>query len=430
MIAADMGLDLIEINFEKNLIREINNSSDFSVDKILSEIEVISKKKITEKSIIFLDEIQAQPQALNALRYIYEDKPGLRVIAASSLLEVVMHKQQLRMPVGRVEYYYLGPMTFSEFLLALGEEQLKEQIELISLENPPLKVVHERCTDLLKQFYLVGGMPEAVKSYVDTRDFAQVRAVHNSLVYTFRDDIPKYSKGMKQELVQAVYEYTSQRLGNKVVYSDISNSHSSLVKQAIDTLAMANVIYKCCNNRASGLPLKAGVDSRSMKLYFVDVGLYNAVMGLEWKDLFYLSPEELITKGNIAEQFVAQHLVFRTPESALAELYYWLRGGKAGAAEIDFLISQSSEIYPIEVKSGASGKMRSLWQYVMEKGAKRVIRIDLSLRRRLSSLVKHKVSSATGTQAISCELVGLPLYAIENLNELLRFPEISPEVTK
>jgi predicted AAA+ superfamily ATPase len=156
-----------------------------------------------------------------------------------------------------------------------------------------------------------------------------------------------------------------------------------------------------------------------MKLYFLDVGLYNAATGLEWEELFKLPAEELLTKGFLAEQFIAQHLVFRRGDTELTELYYWLRGGKEGAAEIDFLIAEKGRIYPVEVKSGATGKMRSLWQYVAAKGAKVVVRFDLSERKSFVSKVKQRVVTGEGTKEIETDMLCLPVYAISSLSRVL-----------
>jgi uncharacterized protein len=417
--AKESGLDLVEINFEKTQLVEIGNSRDFSIDKVITEIEIFTRKKVSDKSLIFLDEIQAQPEALNALRYFYEDRPGLKVVAAGSLLEVAMHKLNFRMPVGRVDYYYLGPMTFSEFLMALGEDLLLEQILSIELNKPPLRAIHDRAIEALRKYYLIGGMPEAVDTYITTKDFEMVRDCQISLINTYKDDIPKYSQGKQREIVLSVFNYTPFNIGKKVVFSDISESHSSQVKDAIANLARANIIYPTFHNNASGLPLKAGEVSSVMKLYFTDVGLYNAMLGLEWKDLYALPPDELITRGHMAEQFTAQHLLFRTPGKELLTLYYWQRNAKKGTAEIDFIISEAGKIYPIEVKSGSTGKMRSLWQFVAEKRRKTAVRLDLSYRHKLLSSVSHKVTTAKGETVVECDLIGIPLYAIEVLGKIL-----------
>jgi predicted AAA+ superfamily ATPase len=416
MYAERAGLELVEVNLEKKSISEFNNQESFSIEKVITEIEIITKSRVTDRSIIFIDEIQAQPAAVNALRYFYEDRPGLKVVAAGSLFEVMARRNDFGMPVGRVEYYYLGPMTFSEFLLACNEDILAEEIQKIDLNTPPSNSLHLRAIELLKKYYFVGGMPEVVKAYVEKQDFSAVRDLQNALLQTYKDDVPKYSKGQEYSTILAVMDYCIHNLGKKVIFRHVTKRlHSSYVKRAIETLALANIIYKVCHSECNGLPLSAGANQDVFKLYFLDVGLYNCYTELEWRDLYALSPEQLITKGCIAEQFIAQHLAFRYPKKELSRLHYWLRGERSNAAEIDFVISHHSKIYPLEVKSGSTGKLRSLWQFVFEKRSATALRLDLSLRRQLVASISHQVASSTGSHSISCKLIGIPLYAVENI---------------
>lgn len=418
MLSQELGYDLVEINLEKKTVKEFDNTDDFSIEKVITEIEVLSNTRISENTLLFLDEIQAQPSALKALRYFYEDKPGLKVIAAGSLLEVVIKKSDYSMPVGRVEYYYLGPMTFTEFLLAKGENLLVEEIKKISLHNPSNASLHSRAIDSLKEYYFVGGMPEAVREYAEAKDFKAVRDLHHSLIQTYKDDIPKYAKNLDITNLLAVLDYCAHKLGKKVIFSQVlKGAHSSKIKGAIELLSLANIVYKTCHNTSNGFPFSVGSNPDIFKLFLLDVGIYNCYLELEWSDIYKLPSEQLLTKGNIAEQFVAQHLAFRYPKKELSALYYWLRGGNA--AEVDFILSHQSKIYPLEIKSGSSGKLRSLWQFVLEKKIKYALRADLSLRKQAITKISHKVVTGAGVKEMKCELVGFPLYAIENLNGIL-----------
>lgn len=414
-----MDVQLLEINLEKNKIKEIDNEQNFSIKKVIEEIEVIANAKVTAQSLIFLDEIQAQPLTVNRLRYFFEDRPDLKVIAAGSLLEVILEKVSFSMPVGRVEQYYLGPMTFTEFLRARGESILLEQLQTLSKEKAPTESLHLKLIDLLKEYYFVGGLPEAVKEFSESHNFDRVREIQISLLNTYREDIPKYTKHKQGERVEEVFEFTPANIGEKVQFSKFSKAHSEQVREAIHLLAKAHLIYPVHNNSCVGMPLRAGLDSQVFKLYFLDIGLYNAKMGLTWRDFLALKPEELMTKGKMAEQFIAQHLFFRDSHQQTSELYYWLRGGKKQSAEVDFIIAQDSKIYPLEVKSGSTGKMRSLWQYVFEKKPELALKFDLASRRDPMSLVKHIVQTQQGPTEIECPLISAPLYAIENLKQYL-----------
>ncbi len=423
LFCARHGFDLLEINLEKTKLRELENETSFSVKKLIAEIELVQQKKVSGDTLLFLDEIQAQPIALNRLRYFHEDAPALKVIAAGSLLEAAIEQEKFPIPVGRVEYYQLGPMTFSEFLEAKNETVLLSQIQALALDSPPSEALHERATELLREYYFVGGMPEAVKEFVSSRDMKKARDVHHSLIQTYRDDIPKYTRHKQGQRVREVFEYAAAHLGQaKISFRGISETNSAVVKEAIDLLHKARVIIKVLHNQCSGLPLKAGESDQAMKLFFLDVGLYNAMTGLQWSDLFKFEADELLTKGHMAEQFVAQHLMYRDARGVNAELYYWLRGGKKGAAEVDFVIAVKSRILPIEVKSGSTGKMRSLWQYVAAKKPRHVLRFDLKRRERLLTEISHEVVTSAGVAKIRCRLLGLPLYCVEFLERFVVIP--------
>lgn len=412
-------IDLIEVNFEKTRLKEIEESDQFSIDKVIEEIEIKTGKKITMASCLFLDEIQAQPMVLNRLRYFYEDKPGLKVIAAGSLLEAVLNNEDFSMPVGRVVYHELGPMTFSEFLIAKEEFIFLEQLENTDINKVLLESTLAKGIDLLKEYYLVGGMPEAVMAHINNGTMEDVKEIHRTIIQTYRDDIPRYAKGGQCSNINDIFEYTAAHLGEKVIFSNITNTHSSRVKKAIDLLAKARVIYKTTFNSCSGLPLKAGEDSNVCKLYFLDIGLYNTMMGIRWSDIYQLDSKQLLIKGEMAEQFAAQHLNFFEPESLDPGLYYWLSEKRKGAAEIDFIIAYNSRILPIEIKSGKTGKMKSLWQYIAKKNADRAIRMDLSYRRNYLSDVSHKVIIKGNKIEAKCQLLAIPLFSIEYLADYL-----------
>ncbi len=413
------GLDLLEVNLEKIKIQEFNNEKNFSIKKVLTEIELITGKKISEKTILFLDEAQEQPIAFNRLRYFYEDAPQLRVIAAGSLLDVILNQENFSMPVGRIEYYYLGPMSFREFLMAKGEELLLNQINSLKNDFSVLQLVHERAIELLKEYYFVGGMPEVLKKYIETNDMDIVRKTQLDLIQTYRDDIPKYTKAKQELRVNEVFNFVPRHLGEaKVKFSEIAATNSLQVKDAIDLLHRSQIIIKVLHTSASGLPLVSCSDPSVMKLFFLDVGLSNAILDIQWVNLFQIQDHELLTKGSMAEQFIAQHLNQIQP-SFKHELFYWLRGGKQGAAEVDFVINLKGQIIPIEVKAATTGKMKSLWQFLAEKNSKLAIKFDLKHRETYINLIKQNVSLGNEVKEVNAKLIALPLYAVELLEEII-----------
>ena len=412
-------IDLIELDFETVKLRQIENDTSFSIEKVLQEIELVTHTKVSERSLIFFDEVQSQPMVINRLRYFYERRPDLRVIAAGSLLEISLEASRFSMPVGRVQYLQLGPMFFSEFLAAKGEHIFLEQLQTRTLQNEVDTSWLEQGTELLKEFYFTGGMPEAVQCRIDGGSREDVRDIQNAILQTYRDDIPKYTRNNESLRVTEVFEYTASHLGEKVTFSDVAAVHSQSVKAAIDLLAKAGVIIKTTFNHCNGLPLSAGTNPSILKLFFLDIGLYNALLETRWGDIFSLTPETVLTRGTMAEQFIAQHLKGFNTRNPAPELYYWLNNRRKGAAEVDFIYSHGGTIYPIEVKAGKTGKMKSLWKYIELKHPEYVIKVDLAERRDRVSRITHKTPAADSDRELACTLMGLPLFEIERLNGYL-----------
>jgi predicted AAA+ superfamily ATPase len=371
---------------------------------------------VNRDSLLFFDEVQLQPKVINRLRYFYEQRPELKIIAAGSLLEVTMDAARFSMPVGRVQYYQLGPMSFCEFLMAKNEDIFLERFNSMTLKDESDSTWLEQGADLLKEFYYTGGMPEAVKCWTNGGDHEEVRDIQNAIIQTYRDDIPKYTSNKEHLRVMDVFEYTAAHLGEKVVFSDVSNTHSKSVQLAIDLLAKAGVITRTAFNYCNGLPLSAGTNPSTIKLFFLDIGLYNALHNTRWADIFRLPSDRLLTKGAMAEQFIAQHLKFINPKNPAPELYYWLYNKRMGAAEIDFIHSHGGDIYPIEVKAGKTGKIKSLWKYIEEKNPEYVVKFDLMERRNRVSMINHKQPSAELKKELTSHLIGLPIFEIEMLN--------------
>ncbi len=420
LFCSQQNINLVELNFETTKLKQIEDDTSFSIEKVIREIELLTGKRVGKGSLLFLDEVQIQPKVINRLRYFYEERPDLRIIAAGSLLEVTLDAASFSMPVGRVQYYQLGPMSFSEFLMAKGEDIFLERLNEISLQEESDTAWIEQGAQLLKEFYYTGGMPEAVRCWTEGGDHEEVRDVQNSIIQTYRDDIPKYaSNSSEYSRVSDVFEYAAGSLGEKVVFSDVSKAHSNAVKESIDLLARAGVITKTTFNYCNGLPLQAGTNPSVIKLFFLDIGLYHAMLGIEWAHLFSLSSDKLLTKGRMAEQFIAQHLKFLNPRNPVPELYYWLNNKRKGAAEIDFVHAHGGEIVPIEVKAGKTGKIKSLWQYIELKKPAHVVKFDLMERRERVSEISHNLPNSDSGSPLKSRLIGLPLFEVEKLNSYL-----------
>jgi len=392
------NLNLVEINLEKHRLDLVFETLDLK--RIFLEIEAISKKSLSDdNTLLFLDEIQEAPHALMALRYFYEERPDLPVVAAGSLLEFVLSNHNFSMPVGRIQYLYLGPMTFSEYLMAQDESVLLKYMEKDDIPDS----AHEELKRHVREFLFVGGMPEAVKIFAETKDTNQVRNVHRSIIDTYCSDFDKYSKKNEKLRMEKVWRWVPLGIGEKVKYVNISREDQSRdIIRALDLLTKARVLLPVYHSHCSGIPLRAGVDDNTYKLYFLDVGLVCTMQDVSFSTLSNLDEMNLLTKGKLIEQFVAQHFFSRDNGISPPELFYWLRDKKGSSAEVDFVFSIEDRICPIEVKSGKVGKMKSLDLFMKEKKLNTAIRFNFE-KKHILKKDDYKIYS-------------LPVYCLENIN--------------
>ncbi len=410
MFANNSNLDLIEINLEKYLyLDEIFKSFDMNI--ILKELEGISGKSFNENSLLFLDEIQATPNALACLRYFYEERYDISVIAAGSLLEFTLSEHNFSMPVGRIDYRYLGPMSFNEYLFNLYPDLIKYISSVDEIKNIP-DIIHLKMIEKFKEYLFIGGMPEAVLAFKETKKLNEVKSVHRSICDTYMDDFSKYSpKNKNLILLQKIFRAIPQNIGQKVKYSNYSKDHKSKeIRDCIDLLIKAKICNPVYSSDCSGLPLEAMQSQNTYKLMFLDVGLSNHICGLDLKNITALENDTLINKGQIAEQFIAQHLILSDDMTRSFDLNYWLRENKKGNAEVDFVTVIDGEIIPIEVKSGKSGALKSLHQFIHLKNVDKAIRFDLNKYSKQS--VSYKIVSKGVEKVINFDLESYPLYAV------------------
>jgi len=418
MFADAQGLTLAEINLEKHAkLDELFQTYD--INTIIPELELICRTSLRdENTLLFLDEIQSTPNAIASLRYFYEELPQLAVIAAGSLLEFVLEQHSFSMPVGRVEYVHLGPMSFKEFLLACKEDMLFSYVDNFQVDKPLPKTAHEQLLKRQRQFLFIGGMPESVLSFCESNSMLDAREIHRSIIQTYQDDFSKYSREPALSRVQKVFDVIPTISGTKVKYANISREDRSVdVKRAIELLIRARLLIPAYHSNCSGVPLKSGVNEKHFKLYFLDVGLLNYLSGLEWSQIASLDERALLNEGVLAEQFVAQHLAYRHKGTEPPDLFYWLRESKSSNAEVDFVTSCAKAIVPIEVKAGKSGSIKSLQQFATDKQSSLTCRFDLNppgLQR-----LSHKSRQKNAVTTTEYELLSLPLYLVEQLHEVL-----------
>lgn len=270
--------------------------------------------------------------------------------------------------------------------------------------------MHEKLLDKLNEFFIVGGMPEAVASFIEKKDFKKVAQIHRSILDTYRNDFSKYRDRVPLVRLERVFDYAAFSVGEKVKYSAISRDEQAReLRVALELLSKAQVIHMVHHSNVAGIPVKAGMDDRVFKLLFLDVGLMNHAIGLDWESFQRTDRSMLLPWGKIAEQFIGQQLLFRSKGTQPPELFYWVREGKMGNAEVDFLIQLGTLVLPIEVKAGKGGWMKSIAQLMYEKGLSFAIRFD----RNPPSLqqVSYKLAHPVGNE-VKFQVLTVPLYAV------------------
>jgi len=358
---------LVNINFELEP-GYIDCFQTLKPREILNQIALKQDVPIIfDKTLLFLDEIQSCPQAIMALRYFKEQMPQLHVIGAGSLLEFALHNENFRMPVGRVQYMYMHPLSFYEFLMAKDKDTLLEHIKQCDLYNPPSAIAHQELIKLLREYFVLGGMPAILNCYVERDNLNICQNLQTSLLATYRDDFGKYASQAKHKYLQMAFNKTPILIGKQVKYAHVdAESPTRDIKQALILLEQAGILYKVNSSTCSGLPLNALINEKKFKLLFVDIGLMNRAGKINIQDL--MSEDlMLINQGAIGEQFVGQELLAYQNPYEKPEIYFWDRDKKGSQAEVDYVISMNGNIIPIEVKSGKTGRLKSLKQFMQEK---------------------------------------------------------------
>lgn len=358
---------LLEINLEESPRLKQLFASELNAGHIVDQLNLLTGFNLRlPKRLLFIDEIQALPSAISALRFFYEQMPELPVIAAGSLLEFVIDTQGL--PVGRVELLHLFPMSFREFLSAQGKEQLSEYIANAPLVEPVSQVVHKELFSMLRLYMRVGGMPKAVHAYHETRDIREVAREQELLLSTYREDFPKYAKRTQIETLHAIYSRIPYQIGaHRVKYTKVDpDTRIEKTKRAIELLQHAHIISKIYCSYATKLPLKAAERPEFFKLLFLDIGLLQHALGFNWQNIDPETDISTLCDGVFAEQFVGQELRAQRSSSTPYDLHYWDRNAPGSEAELDYLIEYEGEVAPLEVKSGLQGSLRSLHAFIKE----------------------------------------------------------------
>ena len=375
----------LEINLEKQPDYKALFQPNLDVKRIVPQIAAIYGTPIVPgQTLLFIDEIQECQEAIMALRFFKEDMPELHVVAAGSLLEFVLDDIPT-FGVGRIHSMYMYPMTFDEFLNANGEKLLIEARNQASPASPLPTPLHDKLTTLLRTFMLVGGMPESVAKWVETRDYLQCQEVQDDIITGYEADFPKYKKKVDPQLLRMTMRSAAQQATKKFMYSQVPGEYKTAeVKKALELLIKANIIIPVTHTNANGLPIGDGRDDSIRKMLVLDTGLMLRLLNMAMGDITEITTHiltataaDLVNKGPMAEMLAGLELIhYRTP-NLQHELFYWLRQAKNATAEVDYILPFDMRILPFEVKAGVQGGMKSLWDYMREKKLSQAIRCSL-----------------------------------------------------
>jgi uncharacterized protein len=397
--------NFVKINFEQES-RYKSLFDDLNPKKIL---EVLSIQKNIDieigKTLIFFDEIQDCPKAIQCLRYFYEEFPGLHVIATGSLLEFIINSEDFKFPVGRVSFFYLKPFSFYEFLEAIKEDRYINFIREININRKTDPLIHDDLLKLLRLYFLIGGMPAAINTYLANINdidggLKEAFSAHSDIVEAYRSDFGKYSQKVSHGDLQSIIQFIPKNLAKKFKYSKVyPEAKSNKIKNAFDLLVYAGLIQKILCSSGE-LPLGAIISEIKFKAIFLDIGLALSIYDYDYQDLL---SENFWTNisGGLTEQFVGQELLSYSDPQKPAQLYYWERASQQSSAEIDYLINVSSKVWPIEVKSGKTGRLKSLHMF----------------REKFS--LPFGIRFSTRRLELENGVLSIPLYAVGELERLI-----------
>ena len=385
--------DTVYINFDSNSRMADLFSADLDTDRLIMGLELYAGRKINpDNTLLIFDEVQEVPRALASLKYFYENAPQYNIVCAGSLLGIALH-QGTSFPVGKVDFLKLYPLSFSEFLMATGNERFAELLKNQDYEM--ITSFKQTYIDALKHYYFVGGMPEAVQSFAESKDFNEVRAIQKRILAAYEQDFSKHAPNEIVPKIRMLWNSIPSQLARenkKFIYGLVrEGGRAREYETAIMWLSDCGLVHKVSRVNAAGIPLKAYEDLKAFKLFIVDVGLLGCMTGLRQRTL--LDGDDLFVefKGALTEQYVCQQL--KTIEDL--GVYYYTND--RGSCEIDFVVDTGEQIVPVEVKAETNLRAKSLKTY------RERFEPELSVR---TSMADYKKEDW---------LLNLPLYAIENI---------------
>ena len=389
-------VDTVYINFDSNSRMAELFASDLDTDRLILGLELYSGRKIDpNNTLLIFDEVQEVPRALASLKYFCENAPQYHIICAGSLLGIALH-EGTSFPVGKVNFLKLYPLTFKEFLMATGKQRFSELLD--SHDFQMITSFKQTYIDALKHYFFVGGMPEAVQSFAENKDFNEVREIQKGILEAYEQDFSKHAPNVIVPKIRMLWNSIPSQLAKenkKFIYGLIrEGARAKEYEEALMWLCDCGLVHKIIRVNTAGIPLKAYEDLKAFKLFVVDVGLLGCLVGLHPHTLLDGNDLFMEFKGALTEQYVCQQL------KTLEDLGIYYYTNDRGSCEIDFVVDTGEQIIPIEVKAEVNLKAKSL-KFYHEKFSP-----GISVRTSMADFKKEDW------------LINLPLYQIEQITRI------------
>ncbi len=371
---------------------------NIDIQRICSLLSVsYSKPIIAGKTLLFFDEIQACPNAINALRYFYEDFPELHLIAAGSLLEFALAELP-SFGVGRIQSLFMYPLSFNEFVGALKNPFVLDYLQKHTTFEPIEPAVHSILVDYWRTFMLIGGMPETVSKWVAEKDYILCQQVNDNILTAYTDDFSKYKHRVSPVLLQKTLQSVALQSGSKFMYNRVVDGIDSYkVREALELLMMAGLIIPVTHSAGNGVPLGAETNEKFHKYLFLDNGLMLVALHANLAEFVLSDNTQIVCKGALAEVIAGLEIIKYMSPTSKHSLFYWQNFSKGTQSEVDYLIERNGQVIPIEVKAGTRGSMKSMYYFLQIKNLPYGIRTSLE---NFGELERVKI---------------LPLYALQKM---------------
>lgn len=389
--------DTVYINFDSNARMAELFASDLDTKRLVLGLELYAGRKIDpENALLIFDEVQEVPRALAALKYFCEDAPQYHIVCAGSLLGIALHRGT-SFPVGKVDFLKLYPLSFQEFLMAIGKKQFSELLD--QQDFSMITSFRETYADALKQYYFVGGMPEAVESFAENQDFNEVRQIQKRILAAYEQDFSKHAPNEVVPRLRMLWNSIPAQLAKenkKFIYGLVrEGARAKDYETALLWLSDCGLVHRVSRVNAPGIPMRAYEDMKAFKLFVLDVGLLGCMTGLHQRTLLDGNALFVEFKGALTEQYVCQQL------KTLADLELCYYTNDRGSCEVDFVVDTGGRVMPLEVKAETNLRAKSLKTYREKFSPELAIRTSMADYRKEDGLVN------------------LPLYAIGQIGSLL-----------